>query len=272
MPAPIASRTSSRRVSAWTRAATARASTRSATPTEMHPGLRARFRVSVRHRAEETGRRLDRDGPAAPRLDLRRRPPQGARRLPAATRTMKVAANPGDPYGRHRRRSRPREDRAAASNVHTGRGGGSSLQISTPPHARLRGPASCTSMHTARGAPRINSPTFGLHLRPGRAPRHPRPGRLAPTPTRPGLQSCRPTASSHHNAWLAWRPPLQIDPAGPRTPRPPGRARRRRSRTLKTQGRQVAAVRSRRASVHRNPNPWPGTRRVHLPGADGPSA
>ena len=74
---------------------------------------------------------------------------------------MKVAANPGDPYGRHRRRSRPREDRAAASNVHTGRGGGSSLQISTPPHARLRGPASCTSMHTARGAPRINSSTFG---------------------------------------------------------------------------------------------------------------
>ena len=95
MPSPIASRTSSRRVSAWTRAATARSSTRSATPIEMHPGLRARFRMSVRHGAEETGSRLDRDDPAAPRLDLRRRLPQGARRLPAATRSIKVAATKG---------------------------------------------------------------------------------------------------------------------------------------------------------------------------------
>ena len=74
---------------------------------------------------------------------------------------MSAAQNPGDPYDRRRCRSRPQEDQSPASNVHTSRGEGPALQISAPPHAQLREPASCHSTQTALGTPQINSSTFG---------------------------------------------------------------------------------------------------------------
>ena len=176
---------------------------------------------------------------------------------------MYASQNPGDPSARRKCRSQPQEDRSPASNVHFGRGEGPALLITNPPRAQTREPASCTSMHTARGAPRINSSTFG---RGGHPDTHDPPAwrRARPGPAdRPSDRVVAPERlarpGAHHRRSVRQVGEAlgrQVEHAGaaaghPR-PGPPGGGRR--------------------ASARRKPNPWPGTRTVRLPGTDGPSA